>query len=159
VELVVQKRNGGRFDWAASYSLAKAEDEVRFLPDPVPRTRDQRHTMYLDMSWTPKPRWNISWAWQFHTGWPYTARSMGGFAAVNEERLPSYHRLDARVTRSIPLRTKLLRIFVDVFNLYDRANPRGFEFISAPDDESRSRVRVPSKQLPLLPTVGVSLDF
>jgi outer membrane cobalamin receptor len=169
IELLVQRREGRRFDWAGSYAYATAEDEIDGVVGTIPRARDQRHTVYLDFSYAPSPKWRLSWAWQFHSGWPYTERSIdtlpdgsqdiGPFQDVNAARLPSYHRLDARVTRRIPLGRNALRVFVDLFNLYDRKNPRGYEYVAEEIDGVFKVRRVPDNQLPFLPSLGVSFDF
>jgi outer membrane cobalamin receptor len=67
VELLVEHR-GGRFGWGASYAYAVAEEEVggRWIP----RNRDQRHTFYADLTYAPARDWQLSCAWQYHTGWP-----------------------------------------------------------------------------------------
>jgi hypothetical protein len=46
---------------------------------------------------------------------------------VRGERLPSYHRLDLRFGRSWALFGGRLGAYVDLQNVYDRANLRGFE--------------------------------
>jgi hypothetical protein len=169
LELVVQRREGRRFDWAGSYSLAKAEDELDFY-GPTPRARDQHHTLYLDFSYAPDARWRLSWAWQVHSGWPYSLRRVdtltngdqifiGSFEEVNRARFPVYHRLDARLTRMIPLRKNALRVFVDIFNLYDRHNPRGYDYVEEEVAGKRVVRAVASNQLPFLPSFGVSFDF
>jgi hypothetical protein len=169
VELVVQRREGRRFDWAGSYSVAKAEDDLAFYGT-TPRARDQRHTLYLDFTYAPDARWRLSWAWQVHSGWPYSLRRIdtltngdqvfvGTFEEINRARFPAYHRLDARITRMIPLRRNALRVFVDVFNLYDRNNPRGYDYFEEEVDGRRVVRAIGSSQLPFLPSLGVSFDF
>jgi len=47
----------------------------QFLIQPTqtfPRGKDQRHTVYLDLSYKPNPKWRLNLTWQFHSGWPYT---------------------------------------------------------------------------------------
>jgi len=169
LELVVQRRDGRRFDWAGSYSLARASDELVFFGT-TPRARDQRHTLYLDFTYAPAAQWRLSWAWQFHSGWPYSLRRVdtlpdgnqefvGTFEEIHGARFPPYHRLDARITRTFPLRENALRVFVDVFNVYDRNNPRGYDYV--PESvNGKSVVRtIASNQLPFLPSLGVSFDF
>jgi outer membrane receptor protein involved in Fe transport len=169
VELVVQRREGRRFDWAGSYSLAKAEDDLVFYGR-TPRARDQRHTLYLDVTYAPDARWRLSWAWQVHSGWPYSLRRIdtltngdqvfvGTFEEINRARFPAYHRLDARVTRIIPLRRNSLRVFMDVFNVYDRNNPRGYDYLQEEVDGRRVVRALGSSQLPFLPSLGVSFEF
>ena len=46
---------------------------------------------------------------------------------LNSERLSDYHRLDLRASRQWRLPGKLVTFFIDVQNVYDRANLAGFE--------------------------------
>lgn len=159
VEVLVQRREGRRLDWAGSYAYAEAADHLEGEAGSVPRARDQRHTLYLDLAYTPGPLWTVSLAWQAHSGWPYTARStsgLPGFEEFNGERLPTYHRLDARITRQVAVRRGALRLYLDIFNLYNRANPRGYSY--GEDEDGLTRV-VADNQLPFLPTIGLNWDF
>ena len=111
IEIFLKRDTGDRLSWWASYGLAFAEDGINGRT--VPRNRDQRHTVYLDLNYRPNEKWRINVAWQFHTGWPYTAQisepiflpdgTFFGrdifFGPVNGERFPPYHRLDFRVHR------------------------------------------------------------
>ena len=48
------------------------------------------------------------------------------FSTLNAERLPSYHRIDFRVTRSFPIGGGTLQAYLDLFNLYNRQNLRSY---------------------------------
>ncbi len=171
VEFLVQQGGGRKLDWAVSYALAKADDEAAIDKiRSIPRVRDQRHTVYLDLSYAPSSQWRLAGSWQFHTGWPYTERSIvvsgsheavGPFvpAQLNRARLPAYHRLDVRITRYVPLGRRQLAIFVDGFNLYGRANVRGYQYDTAVEHGRTIVRKTPDKQLPFLPSIGVSLEF
>lgn len=56
------------------------------------------------------------------------------FGSLNSDRLPAYHRLDLRASRTWELRRSRLTFFVDVQNLYDRRNLAGFDL--ALDEEA-----------------------
>ncbi len=156
--------------WHASYSLSRSEDRVdgRWMP----RARDQRHAFYADLTYTPNQRWQVSAAWNFHSGWPTTESSfrvepgVGGRPLVVPfvgpaygQRLPDYHRLDLRVSRRIPTARGELRLHLDVFNAYDRENLLGY--LSRPlwRGGQLEVVREPRAQLPLLPSVGATWEF
>jgi len=171
VEFLLQQAGGRKLDWAVSYALAKADDEAAIDKiRSIPRAWDQRHTVYLDLTYAPSPRWRLAGAWQFHTGWPYTERptvvsgsneAVGPFVPgqLNRARLPAYHRLDVRITRYVQLGGRQLAIFVDGFNLYGRANVRGYQYDTAFENGRTVVRKAPDKQLPFLPSIGVSLDL
>jgi hypothetical protein len=74
----------------------------------------------------------------------------------NSLRLPSYHRLDLRLTRSFSLRNSKVVLFVDLQNVYDRKNLAGFDITS--DDEDQ--LMVAEEHWPgIYPSLGVSWRF
>jgi hypothetical protein len=123
--------------------------------------------------------WQLSASWQYHTGWPFTDQTLDvrvavapdgaervdvlerGFGPLNALRLPPYHRLDLRVTRSLEIGRSRLEIYLDVFNAYDRMNLRGWEWLLRPNGDGTFRaVRdTGAEQLPLMPTLGFRWVF
>lgn len=170
VELMLESRRRGPWNWAASYTLSSAQETVDGRE--IPLVRDQRHAVALDVSYTPRPGWQIAAAWQFHSGWPTTevtyatepGRS-GGYAIVARVgqpyavRLPSYHRLDLRVTREFTFRHGSLRVFVDVFNAYDQDNLQGYLYTPVGAVPNVRTERRPIRQLSILPNVGAVWSF
>jgi len=170
VEFIVDKRAGKRFGWSASYALSRSEELIdgRY----VPVARDQTQTFYTDMSYAPARDWRIGMSWQYHTGWPTTALnySMVGLAdgtfyplasigALNALRLPAYHRLDLRATRRYALKQGELRVFVDVFNAYDRLNQSGASYTPVVSGNTVTLIKSPNTLFPILPTGGISWEF
>ena len=170
VEVMLNGRADARLTWNASYALARAEELSGNTW--VRRAREQRHTIQLDATYVPSPKWQFSVAWQYHTGWP-TTDVVYALAPLNNGRrllvstngpiyglnLPDYHRLDLRATRRIALRRGELRLFVDVFNAYDRTNYVGYTHSVTVSGTQVTDVRKPREQLPLLPSVGVAWEF
>jgi outer membrane cobalamin receptor len=170
VELLAEHR-GGRFGWGASYAYAVSEEEVggRWIP----RNRDQRHTFYADMTYAPGRDWQLSCAWQYHTGWPttdinyyLTTLNNGSliyswtYGPYNGLRAPAYHRLDLRATRTFRLKHGTLRAFVDIFNAYNQQNEDGYDTPSATIVNGQLIVtKKPLKMLPLLPSFGLTWEF
>lgn len=170
VEILLSGRPHTRLSWNASYALARAEEVIAGRW--VPRARDQRHTFYSDVTYSPSERWQFSLAWQFHTGSPTTDILYSVAPLTNGRRLvvstngpiyglrlPSYHRLDARVTRRFKLSHGELRAFLDVFNAYDRENLVGYDHNVTVAGLVATDTKTPRKQLPFLPSVGLSWEF
>jgi hypothetical protein len=55
-----------------------------------------------------------------------------GFGPLNRERLPGYKRLDLRVTRNVEFPNSRLEVFLDIFNVTNRRNLRGYEYYLGP---------------------------
>lgn len=186
VELFVEGRRGRVWHWAASYALAKAEDEIPqtspcvdgplCLEDPwVPRRRDQRHAVNLQVDYQPSDRWHLAATWTYHSGWPMTAWTYGAlprangnpffirtFGPLRAERLPAYHRLDLRGTRTFVMGGRVLEAYVDLFNLYDRRNRGSYQYyLIYHGDGQVETVRSENSEelLPFLPMVGLRFRF
>lgn len=176
VELLVRGSRGERFDWWLAYSWAQAEDRfTKGLPgtsETVPRALDQPHTVSLDLNFRLPGRWNLNLAWRYHSGWPTTpvegrfvadpedpedpeedSELAAVFGPLRSERLPDYHRLDLRASRSWELRRGRWTLFFDVQNLYDRKNLAGFD-LSLEEDEGT--VELEQEHWPgLFPSLGI----
>jgi hypothetical protein len=171
IEFLARRDVGGRFAWSASYSLARAEDEIDGAW--VPRPRDQRHTVRLELAYRPTPTWSLSYAWQYHSGWPATNEdfevmtTVDGSQFVNRtfgpiygERLPAYHRLDVRVSKLFPVSTGRLEVYFDVFNAYNRENAEAFNFaVWVTPQGTAATERGINPLLRVFPTFGARLEF
>lgn len=161
----------GSVRWSASYALAFNNDVVD--GQRVPSAFEQRHTLHLNLDWQPGESWRVSAAWQLHSGWPVTPIAFEvdslrdgthhvrpEYGPMNSGRLALYHRLDLRVSNERALGVGRLSVYLDLFNVYDRANPRGLGYTVADWNAARADVRKRSmSQLPLLPTLGARWVF
>ena len=171
IEILTSFDRGGAWGWSASYVLSEAEDRIDGVW--VPRTLDQRHAVGLTAAFRPSNSWQFSWTFQYHTGWPATAsgfltEALPGLTLVrarsvgelNTLRLPAYHRLDFRASRNFNVGSGMLQVYLDIFNLYNRTNLRGYSFFP---EVTRGRVTVrqaPGEEmLPILPTIGLRWEF
>jgi hypothetical protein len=161
----------GSLRWSTSYALAYNDDIVDGTR--VPSAFEQRHTLHVDLDWQPSDNWRVSAAWQLHSGWPVTPITFEvdslrdgthhvrpQYGTMNSGRLAPYHRLDLRVSNERTLGVGRLSVYVDLFNVYDRANPRGLGYTVRDWNAPRADVRQrPMSQLPLLPTLGARWVF
>lgn len=169
---VFASHQSAKVDWSGSYVLASTQDLVdgRWTPRPL----DQRHTIVTDVTIRPTSSIALSAAWQFHTGWPsanpiYAAESTGVAGAevanvvtdgIGTQRVAPYHRLDVRVTKTFQLAHGGLSAFVDVFNVYDHANPAGYTYVPQVSPSGALTVdRTQISLLPRLPSVGITWQF
>ncbi|MDQ3191798.1 MAG: TonB-dependent receptor [Bacteroidota bacterium] len=158
--------------WAV-YSMAYVDRwDGKRLYNPV---FDRRHNLNLMASYTfgKDLNWEFDARWNFGTGFPYTPTQgfyenntfSGGinsdyvstngelgiiYGDINSQRLPNYHRLDLTLKRKFEISQRsTLETVISVTNAYNRENIFYFD-----------RVRYERvNQLPILPSVGMSLTF
>lgn len=126
-----------RVTWSAVYQWQRGRDRLGGAW--TVREFDQRHAASVDLGWQASEKWYLSGAVIYHSGWPYTEAEFtvkqlpdGSYVLgrntgpINARRLPAYHRVDLRATRDFPVGGGRIRAFLEVFNLFDRGNLRGF---------------------------------
>ncbi len=163
-----------------AFLIAKAnEEDLRYdrplFGEEFYRDFDQRHTISLNSSYQIASRWHLHLAWRFHTGNPTTplehtlvSHSNGridcerGFGEYNTDRLPPYHSLDLRFTKTGEYKSWTLNWYVQILNLYNRSNVHERVFNEVYDDATERLIgcEVSDEPLfPILPTLGVSTTF
>jgi hypothetical protein len=165
------------FLWAV-YSLGYVNKEYEETPGELVSYRphyDRRHNVNFVASYTAGDlkQWEFSGRWNFGSGFPFTqvqgfyeyqpfdagintdyttANGQMGtiYGDLNGGQLPTYHRLDFDVKRKFFFsENTLLEVNVGVTNVYNREN------VFYVDQITNETVR----QLPLMPSVGISLNF
>ena len=163
-----------------AFSIAKAsEDNSIFYPplfgETFYRNFDQRHTITFNGSYQIALRWHLHLAWRFHTGNPTTPLEhtlvrppsghvdcARGFGEYNTDRLPPYHSLDLRLTKTSEYKSWTLNWYVQILNLYNRSNVHERVFSKVRDEVTGALIdcTVSDEPLfPILPTLGVSATF
>ena len=152
--------------WWLSYAWSEVEDAT--ADGDIKRSWDQTHTVKGGMSWRWGP-WDFSAAGEVHTGWPKTV--MTGETVIgpdgnpalllevsrrNDARYSVFHGLDIRISREFDAVRGDLTAFLEITNLYDRANPCCTEYSLRPDGSLASRE---SHWLPLVPSLGAVWRF
>ena len=74
------------------------------------------------------------------------------YGNINSERLPAYHRLDLRADYDVK-RTQTIKLYMELINVYNHENIDGYTW-NADYTERRT-----SKQLGLIPSVGITMEF
>jgi hypothetical protein len=171
IELFARRRAFRGFAWSVAYALSETAQRIDGVE--VPGPHDQRHAFGADGSYTSDGGWRFAAAWQYHTGWPRTpaivvldtvdtgdvwvSRNWGDW---NSARLPSYHRLDLRVSREIPTRRGRLLLMIDIYNVYGRANARAIiPFVAGIRNGAPVLGESITELLPRLPSFGVQWTF
>ncbi|UCG63152.1 MAG: TonB-dependent receptor [Candidatus Zixiibacteriota bacterium] len=178
-EVFLKREKGSKFTWWASYAYARVEDQINrihysdgYNPDGVdvvynskfPNPHDQRHTVYLDVSYRPTLRWQLNLAWHYNTGWPYTGVELRSAVIDGEtvvwinqgetlaQRYPDYSRLDFRINRYFDFWGGRLTAFLEVINILGRENVRCYNYSIR---SSSSGLYIDSEVEPAFPTLPV----
>lgn len=156
--------------WRIGYAYSSAQDfyDDRVAPSPF----DQRHSVNVETSYAREGQWSVGANWQLRSGWPFTdarehlfirgdsLRIRTDYGPVNGARLAVYHRLDIRAERQWFGAGGRLATYVDVFNVYDRANhAASFSLDVQGVDNGPAPLRSDADLLRFLPSVGVRWQF
>jgi TonB family protein len=125
---------------------------------------DQTHILILALhTYLPKG-FEIGARFRYITGLPYTP-TMGGYydsdsdvyspapAAINTGRLADFHSLDLRFDKTFLFKRWLLKVYLDITNLYNRAN----EEVNQPSYDFTRRAAITG--LPIIPSFGIRGEF
>lgn len=147
------------FGWVA-YTLSRSERRPDDSQDFRLFQYDQTHILTALGSYKFGGGWELGARWRYVTGNPYTpVRSAvydadaGAYAplygAPFSDRDGAFHRLDVRIDKTWDFRTWKLTAYLDVQNVYSRANPEGrsYSYNYAQTDGVSG--------LPILPIIGV----
>ena len=168
VELSVKHRAGDRFfSWANyTYSVSKREDR----PGEMERfySFDQPHVATVTASYLLTSTWEVGAKWQYRTGNPYTPvidaeivphpdtgrpRYNPIYGETNSVRVPPFHRLDLRISKSFIYQRWRWGIFLELLNAYNRKNVLDVDYNRDYTEERNVH------QLPLIPYLGLTVEF
>ena len=174
-EIFLRHRRDERFFGWISYAYALSERRDRPGEPYRLYSFDQTHVATLAASYNLTPTWEFGAKWQYRTGNPYTPREGATFqldprngnpiylpiyAETNSARLPSYHRLDLRISKTFQFGNWKVGTFFELLNAYNRANLLDFNYpedCQTPEDCRERRNDI--NQLPLIPYLGITAEF
>ena len=187
IELLVSGPLGSNSDISASYVVARAEDKLdgRWVPRTFDQchTLNTRWHYKPNSDWEFSAGWQYHTGWP-STPMEFQVDTLGAIdpdnpppgsrscnadgcfqllvneqpGPINSARLPAYHRMDLRVTRTFRVGAGTLSAFLDVFNLYNRENLRSYDY----KVELPSGMVIPNvgeTLLPILPSFGLTWEF
>jgi hypothetical protein len=170
LEALVRRRLGPKLWGWVGYTLARVQERVL---DPLdgdrgprvwPNAFDQRHNLVMLASYRLPKRWRLGGRFRLVSGSPFTdvagvvwlppsLEPLPSAAPRNQARFPVFHQLDLRIDKSWLLQRVEVGAYLDVQNVYNRLNPEAFIYSV---DYSR---RVDAIGLPILPSIGVRVDY
>lgn len=162
-ELTLERSGAGAWSWALNYGYLHATQEKDGVESP--RNADQRHSASLLLGRPFGRGWTAGGVLRYASGLPYSPlRSFNlGFAHgiiigdLNSERLPAFHRLDLRLSRSVPVSWGRIAVQVDLLNVYNRSNVRSVDLFY--DDTEHAYFSSTAYQSPFLPVVSLNAEF
>jgi hypothetical protein len=177
LDLLVRQLETGPLGGWLSYSWgvsSRRDDSTRFAP-----AQDRRHNLNLVASWRPNPRLAVGARFGYGSGTPYTCiesqvvkrnynGGTGGWDGETSERqlqpvggprnacrFPDYQRLDVSVSRSYQRGRATVTPYLQVINLYNWRNV----FTTVTDFTTNPPTEKAISQFPILPTIGVGVEF
>jgi hypothetical protein len=162
-ELTIERAAAVSWRWGINYGYLVATQEKGGIASP--RNTDQTHSALLSLGKRFGRGWEAGGSFRHASGLPYTplrpfasglayGTVLGG---LNSARLPACHRLDLRLSRSVPVSWGRLGVHVDLLNVYNRTNVRSVDLYFEPAEGVYYRTT--AYQSPFLPVVGVSAEF
>lgn len=147
LELMLEKKKGKFTGWI-SYTLSRSEMKVEGYSvgdytevedginqgDWYPSNWDKTHDLTIVGSYTFNEKWDLSGTFSFMTGRPityptgyyyYDGKIVPNYRYRNQDRVPTFHRLDLSATYHFPDKGKRFRssLAFGVYNVYGRRNP------------------------------------
>ena len=166
VEIFVSDGSAARLDWWGGYSYGRVRDRIAGVD--VPRSWDQTYALSGGLGWET-PRWNVSMAATYRSGWPTTAplglvESAGVPLVVtgprNAERVAAFRSLDLRAARVFSLRRGELTAFVELSNALDERNECCLEYELETEGAGGTELGLTQiAYLPRVPSLGFVWSF
>ena len=165
-----------RLKVSLGYSYGQAQASLANTDTSYFRDYDQRHSVLANLGWLFSDGWCLHTTWSFHTGRPYTELSaepiwLNGqlkdcesmfHGPINASRLPNYHSLDLRLTRTKSNQKLSLSWYVQVLNLYNHQNVHEYAVTAVYRDDQNLILdcQVEAEPLlPVLPLFGAEVRF
>jgi TonB family protein len=164
LELVARHEFAHNFTGWLAYTLSRSERLDSGATSYRLFDFDQTHIFTVLGTYTLPRNWSIGGRFRFVTGDPTTPVVGRVFNAssdqydpvygrVNSARIEAFHQLDLRVDKRWIYQSWMLDVYLDIQNIYNRANPEGQSYNY---DFSKSQVQ---QGLPILPILGIRADF
>ena len=166
LEWLVQRQSLNGFSGWASYALGFARYRDETTGESFWGDLDQRHTVNLYGIYRVNDRLSVSARFRVGSNFPavgyWAARDGIDYAGElsagrNTLRVAPYSRLDARANRTFTWDRKRLTLFLEAINVYNRSNVRAA--LPSVNRRTLEATGLFEKMIPLIPSVGILLEF
>jgi len=166
IDLYLSLKGEGFTGWISYGLLDSKEDIISDSRPEYPRTSDQRHTLTLVGDVDLGKDWRMNIRFAYGSGFPYTPfvarfnNSIGAWewiqGEINSSHLPSYRRLDIRVSKALHLWGMQAVVFLDINNMMNFKNVVSYRY----GFTNAGLPLVEDVELwPILPTLGIRLLY
>ena len=164
LELVTRHDFANHFTGWLAYTLSRSERRDSGNTDYRLFDFDQTHILTVLGTYSFPRNWQVGGRFRFVTGNPTTPIVGQVFNAsrdeydpvygkVNTGRIEAFHQLDIRVDKKWVYQSWMLDVYLDIQNIYNRANPEGQSY-----NYNFTKTQV-QQGLPILPILGMRADF
>ena len=154
----------GFYCWLSYGLLFANEDRLTDAIGEYQRYTDQRHTISFVSSLDLGAAWNFTLKGYYGSGFPYTPRTavenngiwVWKSESIHSAHLPSYKRIDVRISKDFVFSNSSLNVFIDVSNVFNFKNIQSYEYKTAGFSQP-----VPEEVLlwPIIPNLGIRYKF
>ena len=164
MELVVRHELAHNLTGWIAYTLSRSRRTDSGQMDSRLFDFDQTHILTAVASYVLPRNWQVGARWRLVSGNPMTPvvgsvynasrdQYEAVYGGVNTARNPPFHQLDLRVDKRWIYQRWILDAYLDIQNVYDRANPEGLSYNY---DFSQSKVQ---QGLPIVTIIGLRGEF
>ena len=127
LDYTYQIAEGNASDPNSVYQNNQTDPPVETEKKVIPLDWDQRHTLNMTLNTGVQNNWNIGLIGRYGSGIPYTADLMRSLDITfrNNRRQPPTFTVDLRAEKMFQLGKTELKIYLLVYNLFDRLNEEG----------------------------------
>ncbi len=163
VQVTLQRRASNRLAGWVSYTLGYARTKGPIVS--YYTMQDQRHTANAFASYRLRPTINVGGKWLYGSGYPLGTSLRRAApdlfvstADTSLTRLGPYMRLDVRIDKAFPLRSRKLTLYGEAINVTNHRNYRytGYYFLDPATGLAYLRIE---RTAGLTPTAGIAIEF
>ena len=165
LEAMIQHRPNRHFFGWISYTLMKSRRFLYSAPTRIPFDFDQTHLLTLVTGVMLEHEIGLGVRFRLASGFPYTpiagyrffddwsAMKIPVWGESNSARMPLFHQLDLRIDKTFEISPVLLKIYLDVQNVYNRHNAVLYIY----NDSYTQKKTI--YDLPILPSIGLKVSY
>ena len=164
LELLARHRLSNNFTGWVSYTLMRSERKDAVGEDTRLFDYDQTHILTVLGTYKLPRNWEVGFRFRLVSGTPTTPVVGAAYdadadayepvaGAVNAERIPAFHQLDIRIDKHWIFDTWRFSAYLDIQNVYNRANPNTASYNFDYSEQSYSQ------SLPILPILGLRAEY